>query len=144
MLCKDFRLQVLDGRTGKVKRAAELPKITGYPDVPQAAPRSSHYERANGDSIAFFNFSGDAGRREILVKDRYWNFWIFDRNLKPLWSGQGSTGHYPFAYADPDERPRPAGDRLRAVGRHRQADLVARSDAAAARRLGVRRQHHGR
>jgi hypothetical protein len=84
-----------------VKRAAELPKITGYPDVPQAAPRSSHYERANGDSIAFFNFSGDASRREILVKDRYWNFWIFDRNLKPLWSGQGSTGHYPFAYAGP-------------------------------------------
>ena len=101
VLCKDFRLQVLDGRTGKLKRAADLPKITGYPDVPQAAPRSSHYERANGDSIAFFNFSGDAGRREILVKDRYWNFWIFDRNLKPLWSGQGSTGHYPFAYADP-------------------------------------------
>jgi hypothetical protein len=101
VMCKDFRLQVLDGRTGEVKRAAELPKITGYPNVPQAAPRSSHYERANGDSIAFFNFSGDSGRREILVKDRYWNFWIFDRNLKPLWSGQGSTGHYPFAYADP-------------------------------------------
>jgi hypothetical protein len=100
VLCKDFRLQVLDGRTGKLKRAADLPKITGYPDVPQAAPRSAPYERANGDSIAFFNFSGDAGRREILVKDRYWNFWIFDRNLKPLWSGQGSTGHYPFAYAD--------------------------------------------
>jgi hypothetical protein len=101
VMCKDFRVQVLDGRTGEVKRAAELPKITGYPDVPQAAPRSSHYERANGDSIAFFNFSGDASRREILVKDRYWNFWIFDRNLKPLWSGQGSTGHYPFAYAGP-------------------------------------------
>jgi hypothetical protein len=101
VLCKDFRLQVLDGRTGKQTRAADLPKITGYPDVPQAAPRSAPYERANGDSIAFFNFSGDAARREILVKDRYWNFWIFDRNLKPLWSGQGSTGHYPFAYADP-------------------------------------------
>jgi hypothetical protein len=34
------------------------------------------------------------------VKDRYWNFWIFDHNFKQLWSGQGSTGHYPFAYAD--------------------------------------------
>jgi hypothetical protein len=100
VMCKDFRLQVLDGRTGKLNRAAELPKITGYPNVPQAAPRVSHYERANGDSIAFLNFSGDAARREILVKDRYWNFWIFDRNLGLLWSGQGSTGHYPFAYAD--------------------------------------------
>jgi hypothetical protein len=100
VLCKDFRLQVLDGRTGKVKRVADLPKITGYPDVPQAPPRTWPYERANGDSILFLNFSGDAARREILVKDRYWNFWIFDRDLKPLWSGQGSTGHYPFAFHD--------------------------------------------
>ncbi len=101
VLAKDFKLQVLDGRTGKVKRSTELPKITGYPDVPQAAPRSRPYERANGDSIIFLNFSGDPGRREILVKDRYWNFWIYDRNLKLLWTGQGSLGHCPFAYADP-------------------------------------------
>ena len=100
VMCKDFKLQVLDGRTGKVKHAADLPKITGYPDIPQGSPRNWPYERANGDSIAFFNFSGDRERREILVKDRYWNFWIFDRNLKQLWHGQGSTGHYPFAYAD--------------------------------------------
>jgi hypothetical protein len=100
VLCKDFRLQVLDGRTGKLKRATDLPKVTGYPDVPQAPPRTWPYERANGDSILFLNFSGDAARREILVKDRYWNFWIFDRDLKLLWSGQGSTGHYPFAFHD--------------------------------------------
>ncbi len=101
VICKDFKLQVLDGRTGTVKHSTELPKIPGYPDIPQAGPRNWPYERANGDSIAFFNFSGDQARRDILIKDRYWNFWIFDRNLNPLWSGQGSTGHYPFAYADP-------------------------------------------
>ena len=100
VICKDFRLQVLDGHTGKVKHAVDLPKITGYPDVHQSPPRNWPYERANGDSIAFFNFSGDPEGREILVKDRYWNFWIFDHNLKQLWSGQGSTGHYPFAFAD--------------------------------------------
>jgi hypothetical protein len=100
VLCKDFRLRVLDGRTGLVKRETDLPKITGYPDLSQAPPRTWPYERANGDSILFVNFSGDPVRREILVKDRYWNFWIFDRNLKLLWSGQGSTGHYPFAFAD--------------------------------------------
>lgn len=101
VLCKDFRLQVLDGRTGLVKRETDLPKITGYPDVPQSPPKSWPYERANGDSILFVNLSGDPARREILVKDRYWNFWIFDRDLAPLWSGQGSTGHYPFAYRAP-------------------------------------------
>ena len=92
----------------------------------------------------FLNFSGDPGRREILVKDRYWNFWIFDRDLKLLWSGQGSLGHYPFAYADPAS----GRDQL-AIGYSLwdgigQAALVERSEAAAARRLGVRRQHHGR
>jgi rhamnogalacturonan endolyase len=111
VMCKDFKLQVLDGRTGKVKHSTELPKIPGYPDIPQAGPRNWPYERANGDSIAFFNLAGDGARREILVKDRYWNFWIFDRNLKPLWNGQGSTGHYPFAYADA-----PSGRDLLAIG----------------------------
>jgi len=60
--------------------------------------RQRPFELANGDSIAFLNFSGDAGRREILVKDRYSNFWILDHDLKQLWKGQGQTGHYPFPY----------------------------------------------
>lgn len=103
VICKDFRLQVLDGRTGKLKKSVDLPKLGSYPKVSQSPPRDWPYERANGDSIAFFNFSGDPERREILVKDRYWNFWIFDRDLRQIWSGQGSTGHYPFAYHDPDD-----------------------------------------
>ena len=46
VLAKDFKLQVLDGRTGKVKRSTELPKITGYPDVPQTA--AAHAGRTSG------------------------------------------------------------------------------------------------
>src|SRR5262249_44033735 len=99
VLVKDYKLQVLDGRTGKVKRSVLMPKITGYPRVPQAPPTNWPHERNMGDSILFVNFSGQKDRSEILVKDRYWNFWVFDRNLKQLWSGQGSLGHYPYAYS---------------------------------------------
>ena len=53
---------------------------------------------SNGDAIAFLNFSGQPGRRELLVKDRYSNFWAFDNRLTRLWQGQGQTGHYPYPF----------------------------------------------
>jgi hypothetical protein len=31
-----------------------------------------------------------------MLKDRYSQFWVFDRELRLEWSGQGQTGHYPF------------------------------------------------
>jgi rhamnogalacturonan endolyase len=58
--------------------------------------RQRPYELNNGDSIAFFNLSGGNGRHEILIKDRYRDFWIYDNNFKLLWKGQGQTGHYPY------------------------------------------------
>lgn len=99
VLVKDYKLQVLDGRTGKVKRSALMPKIKGYPKVPWPAPTVWPHERDVGDSIAFVNFSGKKGRQEIVVKDRYWNFWVFDSDLKLLWDGQGMLGHYPYPFA---------------------------------------------
>jgi hypothetical protein len=106
VLVKDFKLQVLDGRTGKVKRSTLMPKIKDYPRVPQTPPRTWPHERDSGDSILFVNFSGHKDRRDIIVKDRYWNFWVFDRDLKLMWTGQGSLGHYPFPYdvGGPDGR----------------------------------------
>lgn len=56
------------------------------------------YAMENGDSIAFVNFSGDKNRREILVKDRYTHFWIFNNKLELLWKGDGQTGHYPYPF----------------------------------------------
>ena len=86
---RDFTLQVLDGRTGELKHSAPMPKM---PSSLQNKP----YELVSGDSIAFVNVSGDKRRREILIKDRYWNFWVYDSSLKLLWTGQGQTGHYPY------------------------------------------------
>ncbi len=91
VLVKDFQLQVLDGRTGRVKHAVPTPQLP-------ADLKERPYELLSGDSLAFVNVSGDKARREILIKDRYLHFWIFDRNLKLLWKGSGQTGHFPYPF----------------------------------------------
>ena len=82
---RNFQLQILDGRIGKVRPSAWMPQM------PAADARRS-YELENGDSIAFLNLSGDKNRHEILVKDRYTHFWIFNNKLELLWKGDGQTG----------------------------------------------------
>ena len=91
VLVRDFKLQVLEGKTGKVLRSAWMPQAP-------SANKERPYELNNGDSLALFNLSGNKGRQDVLVKDRYQNFWLFNRELKPLWQGQGQTGHFPFPF----------------------------------------------
>mgnify|MGYP004702504639 CR=1 FL=1 len=96
VLIRDFQLQVLDGRTGKVKQWAWVP------DAPEAKERP--FEMLFGDSICFVNVSGGKERRDILVKDRYRNFWVYNNKLELLWKGEGQVGHFPFPFAGPDGR----------------------------------------
>lgn len=89
VMVKDFQIQILDGRTGKRKASAPMPPMeTDRKDRP--------YDLHNGDSIAFVNVSGDPARRDILIKNRYDAFWIFNNKLQLLWKGTGQTGHYPY------------------------------------------------
>ena len=90
VLARDFQLQVLDGRTGKLLRSAWLPQMS--PEI-----KDRPYEINNGDSLLFVDVSGAGAPRDILVKDRYRGFWIFNKDLKPVFEGLGQTGHYPFA-----------------------------------------------
>ena len=90
VLIRDFKLLILEGSTGKVRNWVWMPS------APPAAERP--YELVNGDCIAFFNLSGAPGRHEIMVKDRYSHFWIFNNRLEVLWNGQGQTGHFPYAF----------------------------------------------
>ncbi|HUG53266.1 MAG TPA: hypothetical protein VMR21_06680 [Vicinamibacteria bacterium] len=90
VLVRDFKLQVLDGRTGAVKH------WTWMPPIPADAP-ARPYELYSGDSIAFASLTGP-GRRDIVLKDRYRSFWAFARDLKPLWQGSDNTGHYPYPF----------------------------------------------
>jgi len=86
---RDFQLQILDGRTGEIRKWVWMPKMPAEGNL-------HPYERENGDSIAFVNFSGNKDRHEILVKDRYTHFWVYNNKLELLWQGSGQTGHYPF------------------------------------------------
>jgi hypothetical protein len=86
---KDFRIQVVDGATGKLKYQAW---------APPAGATENAFDRTHGDSLAFANVSGNATPRDLIVKDRYSTFWVFDSNLKLLWSAECKTGHYPFPY----------------------------------------------
>jgi hypothetical protein len=90
VLVRDFKLQILDGATGKVKRWVWMPKAPAGKDRP--------YELVSGDSIVFLNVSGNKDRHELLVKDRYQNFWVFNNQLELLWQGQEQTGHYPYPF----------------------------------------------
>ncbi len=104
VMVKDMKLQILEGSTGAVKHWSWMPVApsdrVGRPDELEKGEERP-YEFENGDSIAFVNFSGNPDRREILVKDRYSHFWVFDNRLKFLWEGKGRVGHYPYV-ADVD------------------------------------------
>jgi hypothetical protein len=95
VMVKDFKLQVLEGATGSVRQWVWMPPAL-------VDNRQQPYALVSGDSLAFLNLSGRTGaggrtgRREILVKDRYTNFWVFNNRLERLWQGQGQTGHYPY------------------------------------------------
>ncbi|MEO7145068.1 MAG: hypothetical protein ABI165_16345 [Bryobacteraceae bacterium] len=91
VVARNFQLQILDGRTGEVK------KWVWMPPMPQTG-KEHPYALENGDSIAFVNFSGNKDRHEILVKDRYTHFWIFNNKLELLWKGDGQTGHFPYPF----------------------------------------------
>jgi rhamnogalacturonan endolyase len=91
VMVKDFRLQVLEGATGKHRVSVPMP--SALPDN-----RLKPYTLTNGDSIAFVNIASGASRWGLFVKDRYTHFWLFDAGLKPLWQGEGQTGHYPYPW----------------------------------------------
>jgi rhamnogalacturonan endolyase len=91
VLVRDFQLQILEGATGKLKKQVWMP------DMGEEL-KERPYKLHPGDSIAFLNLHGGKERREILLKDRYLNFWLYSSDLKQLWTGTGQTGHYPYGY----------------------------------------------
>jgi rhamnogalacturonan endolyase len=93
VMCKDFMVRVLDGRTGAVKQEASTPSCRGAGRMPSF---DDIFDRLNGDSLFFADLSGQGARREILVKNRYGALWALDANLNVLWMRGCKTGHSPF------------------------------------------------
>jgi hypothetical protein len=115
IVVRDFHLQILDGRTGEIRNSVLMPNIpdtdkerpikTDTTDSPayRAALQNTDtlyrpYENEVGDNILFVNFSGNPARHEILVKDRYMHFWIYNNKLELLWKADSPPGHYPYPF----------------------------------------------
>ncbi len=90
VMVRDFKIQVLEGATGTVKRWAWMPPPRKGKDI-------RPYELETGDNIYFINLDGSPHPRHMLIKDRKGAFWIYDRNLEVVWSAECNTGHYPYA-----------------------------------------------
>ena len=86
--CMDFELIVADGATGKTKYKAPTPR---------SKPPADKYPRILGDCLFFCDLQGVGRPSDIIVKDRYWHFWVLNDRLEPIWEHGIRTGHYPFA-----------------------------------------------
>jgi hypothetical protein len=91
VMVRDFKLQVLDGRTGKPKKWVWMPATPANAKV-------KPYATYSGDAIALANLTGGKGRRDILLKDRYRHVWAYSHDLKPLWHIEEETGHFPYLF----------------------------------------------
>ena len=96
----DFKLFILDGRTGKVKKSAPTPLNVEPPESVTSLEFGRYaFNRLNVDAIRIVNVSGNARAEEILIKDRYSRIWIYDKNLSFKWKfSKYNTGHFPFSY----------------------------------------------
>lgn len=68
-------LRLLDGRSGKVEREVPVP---------------------SNDSILIANFAGAERPRDLVIKDRYKNVWVYDKDIRLRWHASLNTGHYPM------------------------------------------------
>ncbi len=94
---RDFKLQILDGATGNVKREIPTPKTEYEPGEYQYENyRRDRFPRLRVDCICLADLTGHGAPRDILIKDRYSKIWAFDNQLKPLWSQSINTGHFPY------------------------------------------------
>ena len=100
ILAQDFKLKILDGRTGETVRWMHTP----YNDDPAGQLTGIEFgkhafDRLNVDAIRIVNVSGKERPSDILIKDRYARIWIYDSDFNLLWKfSHNNTGHFPYGY----------------------------------------------
>ncbi len=96
----DFKLMILDGKTGEIKREIPTPENIEDPKDLYGIEFGRHaYHRLNVDAIRIVNVSGNDRSSDILIKDRYARLWMYDKDLNFLWTfTHGNTGHFPVSF----------------------------------------------
>lgn len=96
----NFELQILDGRTGKIKKSMPTPLSEEEDETIIGLPYNMYaFDRINPDGIRIANFRGLERPADILIKDRYCRVYALDSDLNVMWKYQSSrnTGHFPLA-----------------------------------------------
>lgn len=96
----NFELLILDGRTGKVKKAVKTPLSDDDDDTLIGVPYGQYaFDRINPDGIRIANFRGLERPSDLLIKDRYCRVFALDSELNIMWSYKSpkNTGHFPMA-----------------------------------------------
>jgi len=90
--CKDLEIVIADGATGKTIRKTPTPEMPANTKKPY-----NNSPRIFGDCLFFCDLRGQGRAGDIVLKDRYQSFWVYDENLNLQWKAQCNTGHYPCA-----------------------------------------------
>ena len=100
IVSRNFKLMILDGPTGKVKKSVPTPRNEQDAASLCGIEFKKHaFERLNVDAIRIVNVSGHARPEEIMIKDRYSRLWIYDKDLNFEWMfTEFNTGHFPYGY----------------------------------------------
>lgn len=97
---RNFELQILEGPTGRVKKAVKTPFSSPEEDEGLiGVPYGTYaFDRINPDGIRICNFRGKERPADILIKDRYCRLYAFNDNLELMWSYRSprNTGHCPL------------------------------------------------
>ena len=97
--CMNQELIVAEGATGKTKAKIPTP---ANPGKPGDFSKNNAFEHILGDCLYFADFQGRGRDENLVLKDRYQHYWVYDNQLNVLWKGECKTGHYPYAW-DIDE-----------------------------------------
>lgn len=96
---RNFEIQILEGATGRVKKAVKTPYSDEDDSTLIGVPFQTYaFERINPDGIRICNFRGKDRPSDILIKDRYCRVYALDEDLNLLWKYQSdkNTGHCPL------------------------------------------------
>lgn len=96
---RNFEIQILEGATGRLKKAAKTPYSDDEDKTIIGVPFQTYaFERINPDGIRICNFRGKEKPADILIKDRYCRVYALDEDLKLLWKYKSdkNTGHCPL------------------------------------------------
>lgn len=89
---------VADGSTGKIKFKRETPELEAIQyDTKDPKKVVKKWSHILGDCLFLCDLRGEGRAKDIVIKDRYTNFWVLDEHSKTQWTGSCRTGHYPYS-----------------------------------------------